>query len=64
MNKLEQQLLEANQRRYAEAAAPLRSHGPDHHLRVYKYAVELADKLGATFDAEVLAGALKGADLP
>ncbi|MDB5178177.1 MAG: metal dependent phosphohydrolase [Patescibacteria group bacterium] len=57
MNKLEQALLEANKRRYAEAAGPLKSHGPDHHWRVYQYAVKLAAKLDATYDAEVLAGA-------
>ncbi len=57
MNKLEQTLLEANQRRYQEAKNPLRSHGPDHHWRVYQYAIQLAGKLGVAYDAEVLAGA-------
>jgi HD superfamily phosphodiesterase len=57
MNKLEQTLFEANKRRYAEAKSPLRSHGPDHHWRVYEYAVRLADKLGVKYDPEILAGA-------
>ena len=35
MNKLEQSLLEANERRYQAAESPLKSHGPDHHLRVF-----------------------------
>jgi HD superfamily phosphodiesterase len=57
MDSLEQALLQANERRYREAANPLRSHGPDHHLRVYQYALALADKLAVTYDPEVLAGA-------
>jgi HD superfamily phosphodiesterase len=57
MNKLEQSLLQANERRYDEASNPLRSHGPDHHWRVYQYSIQLADKLGVKYDAEVLAGA-------
>ena len=52
----EQTLFEANKRRYETAANPLRSHGPDHHWRVYQYALSLADKLGATYDPDVLAG--------
>jgi HD superfamily phosphodiesterase len=57
MTDLEKTLLDANRRRYDSAANPLRSHGPDHHWRVYQYAMTLANKLGATYDAEVLAGA-------
>ena len=57
MNKLEQSLLEANEQRYKEAANPLRSHGPDHHLRVFRYAQDLARKMNTKYDAEVLAGA-------
>jgi len=57
MTPLAQKVYEANERRYVAAANPLRSHGPDHHLRVYRYAVALAAKLGVTYDAEVLAGA-------
>jgi HD superfamily phosphodiesterase len=53
----EQALVEANEHRYAAAANPLKSHGPDHHWRVYRYAIALADKLGVTYDADVLAGA-------
>ncbi len=54
---LEQILLDANQRRYDAAASPLRSHGPDHHYRVYKLAIALAERLGVTYDAEVLTAA-------
>lgn len=54
---LEMALLEANKRRYREARTPLRSHGPDHHWRVYQYALALADKLGVSYDRDVLAGA-------
>jgi HD superfamily phosphodiesterase len=57
MNQLEQSLLAANQQRYDEAKNPLKSHGPDHHLRVYQHALTLADKLGVRFDPDVLAGA-------
>lgn len=53
----EQILLAANKRRYAAAAQPLKSHGPDHHWRVYRYAITLADKLDASHDPDVLAGA-------
>jgi 8-oxo-dGTP pyrophosphatase MutT (NUDIX family) len=54
---LEQSLLSANERKYSEARNPLKSHGPDHHWRVYQYAVKLADKLGVSYDPEILAGA-------
>ena len=57
MNKLERALLEANERQYKDAKNPLRSHGPDHHWRVYQYAVQLARKLGVDYDAYVLAAA-------
>jgi HD superfamily phosphodiesterase len=57
MNKLEHALLEANELRYNDAKNPLRSHGPDHHWRVYQYAVRLAQKLAVEYDAEVLAAA-------
>jgi HD superfamily phosphodiesterase len=57
MTDLEQALLNANRHRYEKADSPLKSHGPDHHWRVYQYAVTLADKLGVTYDKEVLAGA-------
>lgn len=53
----EQVLVEANERRYRDASNPLKSHGPDHHWRVYGYAIKLADKMGATYDVDVLAGA-------
>jgi HD superfamily phosphodiesterase len=57
MEPLEQALLDANERRYKEANNPLRSHGPDHHWRVYQHAIKLANKLGVTYDKQVLAGA-------
>jgi len=57
VNKLEETLMDANKRRYEQAESPLKSHGPDHHWRVYRHAIILADKLGVTYDAEVLAGA-------
>lgn len=57
MTPLAQKLYDANSSRYASATNPLRSHGPDHHLRVYQYALELARKLGAAYDEDVLAGA-------
>jgi HD superfamily phosphodiesterase len=50
-------LLEANRDRYNQAASPLKSHGPDHHWRVYQYALQLAKAIGATYDPDVLAGA-------
>lgn len=50
-------LLEANERRYAAAERPLRSHGPDHHWRVYEHALTLAGMLHAKYDADILAGA-------
>jgi HD superfamily phosphodiesterase len=55
--ELEKRLLEANKRRYQAATNPLRSHGPDHHERVWRKAVALAERLGVTYDVEVLAGA-------
>jgi hypothetical protein len=57
MNNLAKTLLAANQRRYDDAKNPLKSHGPDHHWRVYQYAVKLAEKLGVSYDEDVLAGA-------
>jgi HD superfamily phosphodiesterase len=57
MTKLEKTLLQANKQRYASAKNPLKSHGPDHHWRVYQYAVRLGNQLGVTYDPEVLAGA-------
>jgi HD superfamily phosphodiesterase len=56
-SSFEQALFDANKRRYTQAASPLRSHGPDHHWRVYRYAIALAGKLGASYDPDVLAGA-------
>lgn len=57
MNQLEQKLYDENVRLYREATSPLRSHGPDHHLRVYENAKVLAKKIGVTYDEEVLAAA-------
>lgn len=57
MIPLAQKVYEANKERYQTAKNPLRSHGPDHHLRVYKHALQLAEKLKVTYDEDVLAGA-------
>ncbi len=57
MTQLAQQVLEANKRRFEAAPNPLRSHGPDHHYRVYQHALHLAQKLKVTYDADVLAAA-------
>lgn len=54
---LAQKIYEANQRHFVAAKSPLRSHGPDHHLRVYTHAMALAEKVGVTYDHDVLAGA-------
>jgi HD superfamily phosphodiesterase len=57
MITIAQQLYEANKRRFEAANNPLRSHGPDHHLRVYQHALALADKLALEYDETILAGA-------
>lgn len=57
MNPLAQKIYEANQERYQAAKNPLRSHGPDHHMRVYRHALELAEKLQVAYDDNILAGA-------
>ena len=54
---LAQKLYSANKQRYGSASNPLRSHGPDHHLRVYYYALELAQRLDAIYDEDILAAA-------
>lgn len=63
MNVLEQTLYDENRRLYEEAKNPLKSHGPDHHLRVYETAKKLAEKIGVAYDGEVLAGAALMHDL-
>jgi len=57
MTPLAQKLLQANQERYDTATNPLRSHGPDHHRRVYEHALLLAEKIGLQYDADIVAGA-------
>lgn len=57
MLPIAQKLYEANAQRFQAAVNPLRSHGPDHHLRVYHHALNLAKRLKATYDEEILAGA-------
>jgi HD superfamily phosphodiesterase len=57
MTPLAQHIFELNQRRFSDAVSPLRSHGPDHHLRVYRHAVALAHSLGLRYDDDVLAAA-------
>jgi len=55
MTPLAQKLYDANKQRYETAADPLRSHGPDHHYRVYQHALKLAHALGVTYDDDILA---------
>ena len=57
MKALFERLIEANERRYKQAENPLKSHGPDHHIRVWHYALSLANRLKVQFDDEILAGA-------
>lgn len=57
MSPLAQKILQANRAKYEAAPNPLRSHGPDHHLRVYEYAKVLAAKIGVEYDDDILAGA-------
>ncbi|HSX43031.1 MAG TPA: HD domain-containing protein [Candidatus Saccharimonadales bacterium] len=57
MHSLEEALLAANQTRYSAAPSPLKSHGPDHHWRVYQHSLALADALRVPYDADVLAAA-------
>lgn len=52
-----QQFYNYNKELYKKAKSPLRSHGPDHHLRVCKHAINLARKLeasGEKVDYEIL----------
>ena len=42
---------------FTKATNPLKSHGPDHHLRVYQKALNLAERVSCDFDEQVLAGA-------
>lgn len=57
MEALTNKLFQKNSELYNQAVNPLRSHGPDHHKRVYGYAVHLASVLGVAYDSETLAGA-------
>lgn len=57
LSKIEKALFDINKEKYDEAVNPLRSHGPDHHRRVYQYAIKLANRLKVVYDPEVLAGA-------
>lgn len=57
MTPLAEKIYQANIQRFAAANNPLRSHGPDHHLRVYQHALALASKINATYDDDVLAAA-------
>jgi HD superfamily phosphodiesterase len=57
MIPIAQKIYDANTQRFQTAASPLRSHGPDHHLRVYQHALHLAEKLGVSYDEDVLAAA-------
>lgn len=57
MTPLAQKIYKANQAAYSKATNPLKSHGPDHHLRVYQHALDLAKTLKVHYDEDVLAGA-------
>lgn len=57
MNEFAIKLLDKNRELYEAAKNPLRSHGPDHHERVYRYATILADRLAVKFDDRVLTAA-------
>lgn len=57
MTPIAERIYQANKERYNAAANPLKSHGPDHHLRVYKYALHLAELLKVDYDEDILAGA-------
>ena len=54
---LAQKIYETNQECYLSASSPLRSHGPDHHLRVYIHALKLAKIRNDNYDEDILAGA-------
>lgn len=57
MNTLIRDLVRINTELYASAKNPLRSHGVDHHERVYKNALKLAKAIRVRYNAEILAGA-------
>jgi HD superfamily phosphodiesterase len=57
MTPIAKKLYQANMQRFNTAKNPLRSHGPDHHLRVYRHALVLAEKSKIAYDDDVLAGA-------
>ena len=57
MSPTAQKLHQANIRRFTAAKNPLRSHGPDHHLRVYQHALTLAEKSHLGYDDDILAAA-------
>lgn len=57
MEPLTKKIYAANMKRYQTAPNPLRSHGPDHHLRVYQYALALAEKSAVAYDKDVLTAA-------
>jgi HD superfamily phosphodiesterase len=57
MTPLAQKVYEANKQRFGSASNPLKSHGPDHHVRVYDHALKLAEVLGKSYDPDILAGA-------
>lgn len=63
MNEFARKVSDKNRALYKAAKNPLRSHGPDHHERVYGYACMLADRLGVGFDDRVLTAAALFHDL-
>lgn len=57
MTSVSRILYDKNVELFKEAKNPLKSHGPDHHQRVYIKALGLAEKIGYEFDEQVLAAA-------
>lgn len=57
MNEIIKKVYEQNIMRYESAPNPLRSHGPDHHYRVYESALKLALELNVEYDENVLSAA-------
>ena len=57
MTKLEHLLWGTNRQLYSKASNPLKSHGPDHHWRVFQTALRLAKLIKAKYDPDILAAA-------
>jgi len=57
MTPIAEKVYQANVQRFKTAGNPLRSHGPDHHLRVYRRALALAKQSNISYDDDILAAA-------